>query len=40
MVFGFFKKKKAPAAPADPLAIFDQLVDSLERQSAEARSQR
>lgn len=37
MVFGFFKKKKAPAAPADPLAIFDQLVDSLERQSAEAR---
>lgn len=35
-VFGFFKKKK-DAKPADPLAVFDQLIDSLERQTAAAR---
>ncbi len=36
MVFGFFKKKR-DAKPADPLAVFDQLIDSLERQTAAAR---
>lgn len=35
MVFGFFKKKHA--APADPLAAFDEMIASLERQGAAAR---
>lgn len=35
MVFGFFKKKRA--APVDPLAAFDEMISSLERQGAAAR---
>ena len=37
MVFGFFKKKAAPPAPADPLAVFDAVIGSLEKQGAEVR---
>jgi phage shock protein A len=36
-MFGFFKRKKAPPAPVDPLATFDRLIEDLERQSAEVR---
>lgn len=36
MVFGFFKKKEEKK-PSDPLAVFDHLIDSLERQSSAAR---
>jgi phage shock protein A len=37
MVFGFWKKKKVEKKPADPLAVFDQLIEDLERQGAEIR---
>jgi hypothetical protein len=36
-VFGLFKKKAAPAKPADPLAVFDAVIASVERQGAEVR---
>lgn len=36
-MFGLFKKKAAPAKPADPLAVFDAVIASLERQGAEVR---
>ncbi|WP_375744112.1 hypothetical protein NR800_03965 [Corallococcus interemptor] len=36
-MFGFLKRKKAPAAPVDPLATFDRLIEDLERQAAEVR---
>ncbi|PZR16664.1 MAG: hypothetical protein DI536_05775 [Archangium gephyra] len=36
MVFGFFKRKKEEK-PGDPLAVFDHLIDSIERQSSAAR---
>jgi chromosome segregation ATPase len=36
-VFGIFKKKAAPPKPADPLAVFDAVIASLERQGAEVR---
>ncbi|MBI3183597.1 MAG: hypothetical protein HYZ28_15780 [Myxococcales bacterium] len=37
MVFGFGKKRKPPAAPADPIAAFDGLIEDLERQAAQVR---
>lgn len=37
MVFGFFKKKPAPRPPEDPLAVFDAVIASLEREGAEVR---
>lgn len=37
MVFGFWKRKKKEEEPADPLAVFDQLIEDLERQGAEIR---
>jgi phage shock protein A len=37
MVFGFWKRKKREERPADPLAVFDQLIEDLERQGAEIR---
>ena len=37
MVFGFWKRKKKVERPADPLAVFDQLIEDLERQGAEIR---
>lgn len=37
MVFGLFKRKKKEAASTDPLVVFDQLIESLERQTAAAR---
>jgi len=36
-VFGIFRKKPAPARPLDPLAAYDGVIDSLERQGAEVR---
>lgn len=38
-MFGFFKKKtkQAPARREDPLAIFDEVIASTERQAAEVR---
>lgn len=36
-MFGFLKKKATPAKPADPLAVFDAVIASLERQGAEVR---
>ena len=36
-MFGWFRKKKTPPRPADPLAAFDQLIEDLERQGAEVR---
>lgn len=37
-MFGFFKKKKAaPARREDPLATFDEVITSTERQAAEVR---
>lgn len=36
-MFGFFKKKPTPPKPADPLAVFDAVIASLERQGAEVR---
>lgn len=35
-MFGLFRKKKA-VAPADPLATFDQVIESVERQGAALR---
>ncbi len=35
-VFGFFRKKTT-ATPTDPLAAYDGVIDSLERQSAQVR---
>jgi phage shock protein A len=37
MVFGFFKKKAPPPGPQDPIAVFDQVIASVERQGAEVR---
>ena len=37
MVFGFFKKKSPAAKATDPLAVFDAVISSLERQGAEVR---
>lgn len=37
MVFNFFKKKPATAKPTDPLAVFDAVITSLDRQGAEVR---
>lgn len=38
MLFGLLKKrKKEPTPPADPLAAFDRLLETLERQAAEVR---
>ncbi|WP_426751594.1 PspA/IM30 family protein [Myxococcus sp. Y35] len=38
MFFGLFgKRKKEPSRPADPLAAFDQLIETLDRQAAEVR---
>lgn len=36
-MFGLFRKKPAPKAPLDPLAAYDGVIDSLERQAAEVR---
>ncbi len=36
-VFGFLKRKKKPAKPKDPLAVYDGFIESLERQGAEVR---
>ncbi len=36
-MFGFLKRKQAPAAAVDPLAAFDGVIESLERQGAEVR---
>lgn len=36
-VFGFFKKKPTPPKATDPLAVFDAVIASLERQGAEVR---
>ncbi len=37
-MFGFFRKKPpAPKAPLDPLAVFDGVIESLERQAGEVR---
>ncbi|HEY1086563.1 MAG TPA: hypothetical protein VGE37_02675 [Archangium sp.] len=37
MVFGFFKKKAPPQQPQDPIAVFDHVIASVERQGAEVR---
>jgi phage shock protein A len=40
MLFGFWrkkKKKKEEAKPVDPLAVFDQIIEDLERQASEVR---
>lgn len=37
MVFGFFRKKSAAPKATDPLAVFDAVITSLERQGAEVR---
>lgn len=37
MVFGFFKKKRGAPTPVDPLAAFDEVIASVERQAAEVR---
>jgi phage shock protein A len=37
MAFWFWRKKKEPKKPLDPLAAFDQLIEDLERQGAEVR---
>jgi hypothetical protein len=36
-VFDFLKRKKPPSGPTDPLAAFDGVIESLERQGAEVR---
>lgn len=36
-VFGLFKKKSAPERSSDPIAVFDAVISSLERQGAEVR---
>lgn len=36
-MFGFLKKKIIPPKPTDPLAVFDAVIASLERQGAEVR---
>jgi len=36
MVFGLFKRK-APPAPADPLALFDGAIEAAEREAGEVR---
>lgn len=36
-MFGFLKKKPAPAKSTDPLAVFDAVIASLERQGGEVR---
>lgn len=37
MVFGFFKRKPTPRPPEDPLAVFDAVIASLEREGAAVR---
>ena len=37
MVFGFFKRKPAVPKASDPLAVFDTVIASLDRQGAEVR---
>lgn len=37
MVFGFFKRKPPPGPPEDPLAAFDTVIASLEREGAQVR---
>lgn len=36
-MFGFFKKKAPPPKQLDPLEVFEQVIDSVERQGAEVR---
>ena len=37
MVFGFGKKKQKKAAPVDPIAAYDGLIEDLDRQAAAVR---
>jgi len=37
MLFGFWKRRKEPRRPVDPLAAFDELIENLERQASEVR---
>ena len=37
MVFGFFRRKPAVPKDSDPLAVFDTVIASLDRQGAEVR---
>ena len=36
-MFGLFRKKSAVSKPTDPLAVFDAVITSLDRQGAEVR---